>query len=65
MKPLLIETETISILYEPPNVLQSFKKVIGTYPMLISVLPMLVIDGLCLGVYSSEITHLIPRNTPF
>lgn len=29
-----------------------------------SVIPMLIIDGMCLGVYSSEITHLIPHDVP-
>lgn len=29
-----------------------------------SVLPILIIDGISLGIYSSEITHLIPSSVP-
>jgi sugar phosphate permease len=30
------------------------------YPKMISVLFILLIDGVCLGIYSSQITHMIP-----
>ncbi len=34
------------------------------YPLMFTVFPILLIDGLCLGVQSSEITHLIPKSVP-
>ena len=43
---------------------QSIKNTLAFIPRMKAVLLMLVIDGLSLAVYSSQITHLIPRDTP-
>lgn len=40
------------------------KGTVAYIPKMYPVLLLLVIDGLSLGIYSSEITHLIPPDTP-
>lgn len=40
------------------------KGTVGYIPTMYPVLAILVIDGISLGIYSSEITHLIPPDTP-
>lgn len=40
------------------------REVFRYYPKMWSILCILVIDGLCYGIHISEITHMIPEDTP-
>ena len=42
----------------------SLREVMKYYPKMSSILWILVIDGLCYGIHISEITHMIPLDTP-
>ena len=44
--------------------LESFTQVFRYYPQMSSILFILIIDGLCYGIHISEITHMIPADTP-
>jgi MFS family permease len=44
--------------------LDSLTQVFRYYPQMSSILFILIIDGLCYGIHISEITHMIPIDTP-
>ena len=49
---------------QPPQEEPSLIEVFKYYPKMSSILWILVIDGFCYGIHISEITHMIPADTP-